>query len=58
MNRHDWIEVSAWVSICALWTGIGASFLISGMEWAALVGTIPSFAFIIAVRKTDWSKPQ
>lgn len=50
MSRADWIEASAFVCVVSLLLGLGLAFLIEGMEWAAVVGTIPTWAFLGAIR--------
>lgn len=47
MSRHDLI---AFLCMVAMYAGFGAAFLIEGMESAAIIGTIPSWAFVLAIR--------
>lgn len=57
MSRADWIEASAFVCVVSLLRGLGLAFLIEGMESAAIIGTIPSWAFVLAVRLHRPRKP-
>lgn len=54
MTRAEW----AFLCVVALWLGLGVGFLIEGMEWAAVVGTIPTWAFVVAVRIAPRKLPQ
>lgn len=45
MRPVDWHSVGGFLSVSAMVTGIGAAFLIDGMEPAVFVGTIPSFVY-------------
>lgn len=58
MNRAAWIELSAFLSVVSLLLGIGAAFLIEGMEKAAVIGTVPSWAFLLAVRFSHRKAPR
>lgn len=48
MSRLDWHNVGGALSVSALVVGIGAAFLIDGMEPAALVGTVPGILYGLA----------
>lgn len=58
MSRADWIEASAFVCVVSLLLGIGLAFLIEGMESAAIIGTIPSWAFVLAIRFSHRKAPR
>lgn len=58
MSRADWIELSAFLCVISLLLGIGAAFLIEGMEKAAVIGTVPSWAFVLAVKLTHRKAPR
>lgn len=50
MTRADWIEAGAIFCVASLWLGLGAAFLIDGMGLAAVIGTLPSWVFVLTVR--------
>lgn len=50
MSRADGIETGAFLSVVSLYIGLGAAFLIDGMEFSAVIGTLPSWALLIATR--------
>lgn len=58
MSRAAWLELGAVLSVSALWLGIFAAFLIDGMDWAAAVGTIPTWAYLGAIRITHRKAPR
>lgn len=58
MSRADWIELSAFLCVVALWLGLGVGFLIEGMESAAVIGMVPSWAFLLAVRFSHRKAPR
>lgn len=58
MNRKDWFEASGFFCMISLLLGLGMAFLIEGMEPAAVIGTIPSWAFVLAVKLTHRKAPR
>lgn len=58
MSRADFIEAGAFICVVALYVGIAVAFLIEGLEVAAVIGTIPSFAYLAAIRFTDRKAPR
>lgn len=50
MTRKDWFEAAGFFCMISLLLGLGMAFLIEGMEPAAIIGTIPSWAFVLAIR--------
>lgn len=50
MNRVDWFEAAGFFCVVSLLLGLGMAFLIEGMEPAAIIGTIPSWAFVLSIR--------
>lgn len=58
MTRKDWLEAAGFFCIVSLLLGLGMAFLIEGMEPAAIIGTIPSWAFVLAIRFSHRKAPK
>jgi hypothetical protein len=52
--RAHLIEVGGFLSMSALFLGLGCAFLLPGKEWAAFAGTLPGLAYLVAAHFTDW----
>lgn len=50
MNQTDWVDAGGFLSAFAFCLGMGAAITIDGMVWAALVGTIPAWVYLLATK--------